>query len=62
MLAAAARLGAPFDFVRIDLYAVGGAVWFGETTPYPGAGLEAFEPADVDRQLGDWGRLPDIAG
>ena len=61
-LAAAARLGAPFDFRRIDVYAVGDTVWFQETTPYPGAGLQTFEPRDLDRQLGDWWRLPALEG
>jgi hypothetical protein len=54
----AATLGAGWDFVRVDLYAVDGEVWFGEYTPYPGAGLYRFEPQTFDRELGEYWRLP----
>lgn len=60
MLAAAARLGAPFDFMRVDLYDVEGEVWFGELTPYPGGGLEPFAPRHVDHWLGRQWRLPEL--
>ncbi len=42
MLEAARRLSQPFDFVRIDLYSVRGAVYFGEFTFTPCAGCAAF--------------------
>ncbi|WP_104523563.1 ATP-grasp fold amidoligase family protein [Blastococcus atacamensis] len=58
MLAAAAALGAGFDFLRVDLYNVDGVVWFGETSPYPSSGLAPFSPRSFDRQLGDWWTLP----
>ena len=45
MLEVAETLGAAFDFVRVDLYDVGGEVWFSELTPYPGGGLDRFDPA-----------------
>ncbi len=57
MLEVAARLGAEFDFVRVDLYAVDGEVWFSELTPYPGGGLDRFDPA-LDVQLGALWQLP----
>lgn len=59
MLNAAKILGADFDFIRIDLYAAGDAgVVFGEYTPYPGSGLERFEPRAFDSWLGTRWRLP----
>ena len=60
MLSAAAELGAPFDFMRVDLYDAGGEVWFGELTPYPGGGLETFSPDRWDRWLGNHWSLPDL--
>ncbi|MCZ2803728.1 ATP-grasp fold amidoligase family protein [Modestobacter sp. VKM Ac-2983] len=57
MTEVAEALGAPFDFVRVDLYDVGGRVWFGELTPYPGGGLDRFDPA-LDVLLGSMWRLP----
>jgi hypothetical protein len=57
MLEVAAVLGAEFDFVRVDLYAVGGEVWFSELTPYPGGGLDRFDPA-LDSSLGSLWQLP----
>jgi hypothetical protein len=62
MLDAAARLGASFDFMRIDLYHVSGQVWFGETSPYPGGGLEPFFPHAFDVELGSWWKLPALGG
>lgn len=38
MLEIAERLAAPFSFVRVDLYEVGGRVFFGELTHFPAAG------------------------
>jgi hypothetical protein len=57
MLEVAERLGSAFDFVRVDLYDVGGEVWFGELTPYPGGGLDRFDP-ELDRVLGAAWQLP----
>ena len=57
MLELAEALGSAFDFVRVDLYDVGGEVWFGELTPYPGGGLDPFDPA-LDDRLGALWRLP----
>ncbi|MCF6507428.1 hypothetical protein E9549_08405 [Blastococcus sp. MG754426] len=61
MLATAEALGAAFDFIRVDLYDVDGEVWFGELTPYPGGGLDPFDP-ELDRWLGGWWTLPARAG
>ncbi len=57
MTKVAEALGAAFDFVRVDLYEVDGEVWFGELTPYPGGGLDRFDPA-LDVVLGSYWRLP----
>lgn len=62
MLDCAARLGAGWDFMRIDLYADGDDVVFGEYTPYPGSGLERFRPRSYDAELGRHWRLPTVAG
>jgi hypothetical protein len=61
MVEAASVLGAPFDFMRIDLYDDGDAIWFGETTPYPSGGLSRFDPSWLDRELGALWTLPDQA-
>jgi hypothetical protein len=57
MLEVAEALGAAFDFVRVDLYDVDGEVWFGELTPYPGGGLDRFDPV-LDERLGALWQLP----
>ena len=57
MLEVASALGAGYDFVRVDLYEVDGEVWFSELTPYPGGGLDAFDPA-LDSRLGALWQLP----
>jgi hypothetical protein len=58
MLAVAAELGYGFDFIRVDLYNIGGEVYFGEFTPYPGSGLCRFIPASFDTELGARWTLP----
>jgi hypothetical protein len=57
MLKASAALAAGFDMLRVDWYEHDGSLWFGELTPYPGAGLSALEP-ELDRLLGGWWTLP----
>jgi len=61
MIAAAEAIGWEYDFIRVDLYTDGEAVFFGEVTPYPGSGLERFCPADADHELGGLWTLPDLA-
>lgn len=53
MIDAAEELGREFDFVRVDLYEVGGIPLFGEMTFYPGSGLDPFNPTSLDRIMGD---------
>lgn len=58
MLEIASALGSGWDFIRVDLYAVDGAVWFGEYTPYPGGGLLRYRPRQFDFEQGRHWRLP----
>jgi hypothetical protein len=51
MIAGAEALGRPFDFVRVDLYALPDGPRFGEMTFYPGSGLDHV-PFDLDRAMG----------
>ncbi len=57
LLAAAAALGRNFDMLRVDCYEADGKLWFGELTPYPGAGLCRLEPG-LDAWLGERWTLP----
>lgn len=58
MVEIARVLGAGWDFIRVDLYAVDGAVWFGEYTPYPGGGLLPYDPMAFDHEQGLHWKLP----
>jgi TupA-like ATPgrasp len=57
MLKAASALGAGFDMLRVDFYEHDGVLWFGELTPYPGAGTQRIEP-ELDALQGHWWTLP----
>jgi hypothetical protein len=61
MMEIARTLGADWDFIRIDLYAVDGDVWFGEYTPYPGSGLLRYKPMAFDLEQGRHWTLPSPA-
>ncbi|CDO08632.1 hypothetical protein C1S82_27860 [Mycolicibacterium cosmeticum] len=61
MMHIASTLGADWDFIRVDLYAVDGEVWFGEYTPYPGSGLLRYKPMSFDREQGAVWNLPTLA-
>ncbi len=60
MLEVASTLGADWDFIRVDLYAVDGVVWFGEYTPYPGGGLLRYTPKSFDAEQGLHWQLPEL--
>ena len=49
----AAALSKGFPHVRVDLYSVGGKVYFGEMTFYTAAGYTWFDPDSFDTVLGD---------
>ena len=48
----AEKLGAEFDFIRVDLYSTPDRIYVGELTTTPGAGLDPFHPKSFDRELG----------
>lgn len=48
----AADLCKPFQYVRVDLYQVGGKVYFGELTFFPAGGAPDFVPAEYDEVVG----------
>ena len=57
MIRVAERLSAGVDFVRVDLYAVGDRVKFGELTVYPQSGKAVFKPTEWDTTFGAAWRL-----
>ena len=58
MITAAERLGAPFDFLRIDFYQPRKTPLFGEITFYPGSGLDPFDPPALDAIIGaQWAKV-----
>jgi TupA-like ATPgrasp len=61
MLTLAARLSHGLPFLRVDFYEVNGRLLVGELTPYPGNGMEPFQPYEWDERLGDWLVLPAMA-
>ena len=52
LLRVAEDLGSLTDSVRVDLYAIGPRVVFGELTVYPNAGEGAYRPASFDERIG----------
>lgn len=60
MTALAELLGAPFDFIRVDLYLANNRVYFGELTNYPNSGRHSFSPVAHDYELGaKWRIVPE---
>lgn len=57
-LSIARKLSKDIPFVRIDLYEVGGQVFFGEMTFYPMSGMGSFRPQKYNEQLGALITLP----
>lgn len=47
----------PFQFVRVDLYQVGGKVYFGELTFFPAGGAPDFIPSNYDSVVGEMWKL-----
>lgn len=54
MLECCRRLAKPFPHCRVDLYYVGGQVYFGEITFFHGSGYNEFEPREKDLMVGSW--------
>lgn len=58
LVEAAETLGSQFDFVRVDLYEIDGRAYFGELTFTPSAGVERYDPVDLDFELGTYWPWP----
>jgi hypothetical protein len=58
LLEVAGRIGAGFDFMRVDLYLCDGEVWFGELTAYSHGGYRASRTPGVEETLGAAWTLP----
>lgn len=57
MIRVAECLADNMDFIRVDLYNVGGCVYFGEMTCYPAGGIVRFIPRAYDFEFGSlWKR------
>ena len=54
MMEVARELSKDFPFVRVDLYNVGGNIYFGELTFYPWTGYVQFTPDEFDFELGSY--------
>jgi len=59
MVAIARSLAAPFDFVRVDLYALEDRIVFGELTLYPASGKGPFDPPEYGRTIGRLWTVPE---
>ena len=58
MLDLAARLSEGIPQVRVDLYNIDGAIYFGELTFFHWSGMVPFEPREWDYKFGDYIKLP----
>ena len=58
MVEVAEAIARGFDFLRVDLYAYKGRVYFGETTLYPLSGMNPYHPAEWETVIGEiWLKL-----
>ena len=58
LLETARKLSQGIPHVRVDLYSIGGTIYFGEYTFYTWAGLKIIEPKEWDLKLGELIKLP----
>jgi hypothetical protein len=58
MLRISRILSAGIPFVRVDLYAANGQIYFGELTFFPASSAKPFLPETYDRIFGDMLELP----
>jgi len=58
MVKIAEKLAEDFICVRVDLYALGHSIYFGELTFHSGSGFGKFEPTEWDFKLGEMLKLP----
>jgi hypothetical protein len=70
MVGSAEALGQGIDYLRIDMFAIGGDIWFGEITVYPGSGFNRYaveetprvmHTENLDVQLGRIWQLPQVS-
>jgi len=71
MVAIAERLAGDIDHLRVDLYAVGDDIVFGDLTPYDDSGFaypfvedtryETLPPRDLDYEYGQKWKLPKMS-
>lgn len=54
MVEVAEKLSEDFPFVRVDLYNVGGKIYFGEMTFYPASGYFVYRPEEINTWLGSF--------
>ena len=54
MLDISRKLSRDFDFVRVDLFNVGGKIYFSELTFTPCAGFMPLSPKEKDYEFGEW--------
>lgn len=62
MIAIAEKIGAGFDFVRIDLYCEESRIFFGEASFYDSAGFGKPHPEIWDRTFGEPWKIPVARG
>lgn len=58
MLQVAEALSQDFPFVRVDLYNIDGAIYFGELTWFPGGCTEPLQPLEYEKYYGNMLKLP----
>lgn len=58
MKAIAEKLSQGIPFVRVDLYVIGGNIYFGELTFFHNAGFCSIHPESWEKTLGGWIKLP----
>lgn len=58
MVEVAEKLSKGFPYVRVDLYNIGGKIYFSELTFYPASGYIPFNPYSFDKRLGSYFEYP----
>ena len=58
MITYASKVSKPFPEARIDIYSVGGKIYFGEITFFDSSGYQIFDPDEFDFELGSKFILP----
>ncbi len=58
MVSLASKLSADIPHVRADFYIIKDKIYFGELTFYHASGFAKYTPAEWDKKIGDWIKLP----